>query len=94
MGGPFFMDIANQAAPTLEVAGELLDELRIASTALGSDRVLLALGNGHRDRQEVAHVERYGLDQDVLVALQPVELTREAVKALAHGRLALVRRIG
>ncbi|MNJ78204.1 hypothetical protein D3C77_758890 [compost metagenome] len=51
---------------------------------------------GHRcaDREVVTHVQRHGLDQDVLVALQTLELARQLVQALGHGHLALLAGLG
>ncbi len=68
------MNLTNEAASALDVAGKLLDELGVADATLRARGLLLALGNGQRDREEVANVERKRLDQDRLIPLQPIEL--------------------
>ena len=70
------MDFAHQAAPALDVAGELFDELGITGSALGSSCVLLAFGHGQGNRQEVTDVQRHRFDQNALIPLQAVKLAR------------------
>lgn len=84
------MNFPDQAAPALDVAGQLFDELGIAGTALGAHGLLLTLWYREGHGQVVAHVQGDGLDQHALVAFQTVELPREAVQALGQGRLPLV----
>ena len=58
------MNLPNQAAPALDMASELFDELDITGSALGSSCVLLAFGHGQGNSQEVAEVERHSYNQD------------------------------
>ncbi|MCY1563251.1 hypothetical protein D9M68_1007640 [compost metagenome] len=75
------------------MAPQLLDELGEAQLALRARRLLMGFRHRRADCQVVAHVERDGLDQDVLVALQALELARQPVQALGHGHLALLARL-
>ena len=68
------MDLPDQAAPTLDLAGELFDELRVAGAALGAHGLLLVLGPPQSNAELVAQVQGHGFDEHSLVALQTVEL--------------------
>src|SRR3989338_8446951 len=68
------MPSSNQATPALQVPTQLLHELGEAKLALGTGCVLMSLGNWRADGEVVADIERQSLDQDVLVALQSLEL--------------------
>lgn len=84
------MNFPDQAAPALDVASQLLDELCIAGAALGAHGLLLVFWYRQRHGQVVAQVQGHGLDQHALVAFETVELARQAIQALGQGRLPLV----
>lgn len=70
----FLEHVLDQAVPAQQMPAELFDELLEARPPLRTCRILMGFGHRRADRQKVAHVERQRLDQDVLVALQFVEL--------------------
>nr|ALP00396.1 Orf1 [Pseudomonas putida] len=94
LGLDLFVHVLDQTAPAQQVAAELFDELFEAGAPLRARRHLMCFGNGRADSQEVAHVQRHRLDQDVLVAFELVVLAREAVQSLADRGLALVATVG
>ena len=79
------MDLLDEAAPFLKMAGELVDELLEAGQALGARRVLVSGGDRGVDGQGVADEQRHRFDQDRLIAFQPVELMGEPVEPLGDG---------
>ena len=90
VGEDLLMDLLDQAAPFLQVAGELVDELLEALAPLRTGRVLVRGRDRRVDGQCVADEQCDGLDQDGLVAFEPVELAGQLVEPLGDRRLAPV----
>ena len=88
------MNVPDQTAATLQVTGELVDELGVARFSLGARGLLMCLCDRRRHGQEIAHVQRESLDQNVLVPVQFVELPGEPVQTPRQRGFTLVGRIG
>ena len=73
---------------------ELFDKLLEACAALSARRFLMRFRHRGAYSQEIAHIEREGLDQDVLIPLQLVELASQAVQPFGDSGFALVAGIG
>jgi hypothetical protein len=94
VGGDFLMQVLDETLSPHQVSTQLLDELRVPRLALSAGGILVCFRHRRTDCEEVAHVERHGLDQDDLVTFQLLELPRQAIQALRHGGLALIAGVG
>ena len=81
-GKNLFVNFTHQAISALQVAGELLHELLEARASLRPRGLLMRFRHGKGHREVTAHEERQRFDQDVLVALQLVELACQLIEAL------------
>ena len=94
VGLDLFDHVLDQAAPAQQMPAKLFDELLEACAALSARRLLMRLRHRGADGEEVAHVERQRLDQDILIPLQLIELARQAIQPFGDGGFALVAGVG
>src|SRR5438445_609657 len=80
----------SKRSPVSGSSAELLE----ADAALRARRLLMRLRHRRAHCEEVAHVQRQRLDQDVLVTFEPGELIREAIQSLGDRGLAPVAAVG
>jgi hypothetical protein len=89
-----FRNLPQKALAFLEPPSERLDEALVTLAAFGLRCGLRVVRQGRCDGQPEADEEGERLGGDAEIALEALDLARQAVEAAREGRLALIRPVG